>query len=234
MKKLLSLAVVALIICLASSCQKQTAEEKIVTIETSMGNIVVKLYNETPIHRDNFLKLVNEKFYDSLLFHRVINKFMIQGGDPNSRNPEGTPPVDKGERIPAEFNKKLFHKKGALAAAREGDHVNPKRSSSPSQFYIVEGDIQTDESIEQSKQFIIRTNRAIGNKKTHKFSSAQKEVYKTLGGSPHLDSQYTVFGEVLEGMDVVEKISDVAVNKAAKPLENIYIITMYEGRTKPE
>ena len=224
MKKFLSFALIAMFVATLAGCQSNQ-EEKIVTIETSMGNIVVKLYNDTPLHRDNFLKLVNEKFYDSLLFHRVINNFMIQGGDPETA---GRQKLDY--TIPAEFKKKHFHKKGTLSAARLGDNVNKKRESSPSQFYIVEGSVQTDEQLDQIENMIIQMNRAIKNKKTHRFSKAHREVYKTVGGAPHLDSQYTAFGEVVEGMDVVDKISNVQVNRAARPLENVYIIRAYEGQ----
>lgn len=184
-----------------------------VLIETSYGNMKVKLYNETPQHRDNFLKLVKEGFYDGLLFHRVINGFMIQGGDPNSRNAK--PGVMLGEgttgyTIPAEFDSTLIHKKGALAAARMGDIVNPKKESSGCQFYIVQGNVYTPE---QLKMFAQRFGKT--------FTPQQTAAYTTVGGTPHLDGEYTVFGEVVEGLDVIDKIAAAHCNVADRPMEDI-------------
>ena len=169
-----------------------------VIISTSLGDIKVKLYNETPYHRDNFLKLAKEAYYDNTLFHRVIKGFMIQGGDPDSKNatPEQSLGMGgPGYTLPAEINPNLFHKKGALSAARTGDQMNPQRRSSGSQFYVVQGKTYTDEELKQmeARGFV--------------FSDAQKTAYKTIGGTPFLDAQYTVFGEVVEGLDVLDKIA---------------------------
>ena len=177
-----------------------------VLIETTMGNIRIQLYNETPQHRDNFLKLIREyHFYDSLLFHRVIPDFMIQAGDPSSKNaPKG---ARLGEQsldynIPAEIRlPQIFHKHGTLAAAREPDIVNPMHESSSSQFYIVIGKKQDDKGLERGRKNL---QKLFGDSLT--MTKEMEETYRTIGGTPHLDGAYTVFGEVTEGMDVVEKI----------------------------
>lgn len=192
--------------------------ETMVQIETTKGKIIVKLHNETPLHRDNFVKLVKEKFYDGLLFHRVIANFMIQGGDPDSRNaPQGQSLGNGGPNytIPAEFKSTLIHKKGVLAAARTADNINPKKESSGSQFYIVQGKILDDTQLEYicSKTGIL-------------YSDEQKEIYKTIGGTPHLDGAYTVFGEVIEGLDVIDKIAAVKTDQANRPIEDVFIISM--------
>ncbi len=184
-----------------------------VSIETTYGNMVVELYNETPLHRDNFIKLVKEGFFDGLLFHRVINNFMIQGGDPNSRNAK--PGVmlgneDPGYRIPAEFVPGLFHRKGALAAAREGDQVNPEKKSSPHQFYLVQGQVWTPDQLNMMAQRFGKT-----------YSKEQTEVYTTVGGTPHLDGDYTVFGQVIEGLEVIDKIAAVRTGRADRPIEDV-------------
>lgn len=180
-----------------------------VLIMTNYGDITVKLYNETPIHRDNFLKLAGTGKYDSLIFHRVINTFMIQGGGLN----EGKD--DIGEDLPAEIVfPKYFHKKGALAAAREGDNINPDKKSSGSQFYIVQGKPFTDEMLKVYSQ---RTGVT--------YTPEQIEVYKTVGGTPHLDSAYTVFGEVIKGLEVVDKIAAAPTGRDDKPLKDI-VMTM--------
>lgn len=179
-------------VCLAFSSFAQTNKVK---IETEFGDIVMVLYDNTPKHRDNMVKLVNEKFFDSTLFHRVIPEFMIQGGDPTSKNaPAGAPlgSGDIGYRIPAEINEVNFHKRGALAAARDN---NPEKASSGCQFYIVAGKKLTDAELDMMEQRMGR-----------KYTPEQREAYKTIGGTPFLDGNYTVFGEVLEGMDVVDKI----------------------------
>lgn len=184
-----------------------------VKIETSYGNMVVKLYNETPLHRDNFLKLVKEGTYNGVLFHRVINQFMIQGGDPNSRNAKPGQMLgdgDLGYTIPAEFVPGLYHKKGALAAARQADQVNPEKRSSSCQFYIVQGNKWDAERLKMVEQ---RSGR--------KYSKEQAEVYATLGGTPFLDGDYTVFGEVVEGMDVIDKIAAVQCGPMDRPLEDV-------------
>lgn len=184
-----------------------------VLIKTSVGNITIMLYNETPKHRDNFIKLAEEGYLDSTLFHRVIKNFMIQGGDPDSRNAAkgqmlgmGGPPYT----IPAEFNPKFYHKKGALAAARNGDQVNPTKASSGSQFYIVQGKKYTDAEL-----------LALEKQTGRKFSEAQKTAYKTVGGTPFLDMNYTVFGKVTEGLSVIDKIAAMATDGNDRPLSDI-------------
>ena len=249
---------------------KQMANEKEtkVVFETTLGNIVVKLYNETPKHRDNFLKVVNDSVYNGVLFHRVIKDFMIQTGDPSSKNAEAGQQLgsgDLGYTVEAEFvYPQYFHKKGALAAARTGDAVNPESRGSASQFYIVTGKSYSPQQVEmmelrmgdQKKEDIfsglvrervdsIRNMQAAGDslgleelqnelialteaeyaKNPLKFTPAQVEAYTTVGGTPHLDGQYTVFGEVLEGMDVVDKIQQAATDPADRPVDDIKIIS---------
>ncbi len=184
-----------------------------VKIETTYGDIVVKLYNETPKHRDNFLKLVKEGTYDGVLFHRVIQNFMIQGGDPNSRNAKKGEMLGNGElgyTLPAEFVPSLYHKKGPLAAARQADQVNPEKRSSSCQFYIVQGEKWDAEKLK-------RVETSMGKS----FTKEQAEVYATLGGTPFLDGDYTVFGEVVEGLEVVDKIAAVACGPMNRPLEDV-------------
>ena len=206
-------------------------KESKVQIETTQGVIVVKLYNETPLHRDNFVKLVKERFYDGVLFHRVIADFMIQGGDPDSKTAKPNASLgngDVGYTIPAEFKTPaIYHKKGALAAAREGDGVNPQKASSGCQFYIVEGKTFTDaelSTMEAGK--IARYGINSLNDSTFRFCAEARAVYRTRGGTPHLDGNYTVFGEVTEGIDVVEKISKVKTNASDRPVEDVRVITM--------
>ena len=175
--------------------------------------MVVKLYNETPKHRDNFLKLVNDGTYNGLLFHRVIKDFMIQGGDPNSRNAQKGQMLGDGElgyTIPAEFVPTLYHKKGALAAARQADMVNPKKESSSCQFYIVQGNKWDANRLSMVEQRMGKT-----------FTAEQAEVYATLGGTPFLDGDYTVFGEVVEGMEVIDKIAAVQTDGNDRPQEDV-------------
>ncbi|CAN5267031.1 peptidylprolyl isomerase [soil metagenome] len=187
--------------------------EQRVKIITDSGDIVLKLYNKTPLHRDNFIKLVKAHFYDSILFHRVIQKFMIQGGDPKSKISEQGVVLGNGGpgySVPAEFDTTLFHKKGVIAAAREGDDVNPLRASSGSQFYIVQGKKFTDSSLnaeEKKRGIIIPANR--------------REVYKTIGGTPHLDGKYTVFGEVVSGLEVVDKIASAKTDANNRPVTDV-------------
>lgn len=207
---------VALVSCSVQDAKKQspTTEKKTYAlIETSFGNMTVELYNETPKHRDNFIKLVKEGFYDSLLFHRVIKNFMIQGGDPNSRNAKPGQMLGDGTLnylIPAEFVPGLFHKKGALAAARMGDQVNPTKSSSACQFYIVQGNVWSPEQLQMLSMQMGKT-----------LSQEQINVYTTVGGTPHLDGDYTVFGQVIEGLDVIDKIAAVPCGVADRPLEDV-------------
>jgi len=188
-------------------------KEQLVKISTDYGDMVIKLYNETPKHRDNFIKLAKEGFYDGTIFHRVIKDFMIQGGDPQSKNPvpgamygNGGP----GYTIPAEFNKNLYHKKGALAAAREGDQVNPTKASSGSQFYIVQGKTYTNTEL-----------NTIGQRMGIIFPQDHKQVYETLGGTPFLDMNYTVFGEVIMGLDVIDKIAAVQTLPGDRPAKDV-------------
>jgi len=210
MKKVFCLFGLIAMMCFLSCAES----EQMAVISTDLGDIKIKLYNETPQHRDNFVKLVKEGFYDGTLFHRVIPQFMIQGGDPDSRDAEAGKRLGQGGpnyKIPAEFNENLFHKRGALSAARQGDAQNPEKQSSGSQFYIVTGKVYSDAELEQSQ----------GRMKDRKMTDAQKEVYKTEGGVPFLDGGYTVFGEVVEGMDIAEKIGLVQKDRSDRPLENM-------------
>lgn len=195
-----------------------------VLIETTMGNIRVALYNETPLHRDNFLKLIREyHYYDSLLFHRVISDFMIQAGDPYSKNaPKGAVLGDHSldYTIPAEIRlPQIYHKRGALAAAREPDMVNPKRESSSSQFYIVYGRKQDERGLQRGRDNL---RQLFGD--SIKMTDEMREAYTTVGGTPHLDGGYTVFGEVLDGMDVVDRIQRVQRDANDRPLEDVRIV----------
>lgn len=184
-----------------------------IKITTDSGTMIVKLYDSTPLHRDNFVKLVNEKFYDSLLFHRVIKDFMIQGGDPTSKNsPAGTMLGNGGDnlsRIPAEFRSTLFHKRGVLAAARDG---NPEKASSACQFYIVQGKKYTDDELSLMEP---RMNR--------KFTARERVAYTTAGGTPFLDQNYTVFGEVISGLNVIDKIAGVPKDIHDRPVGDIHM-----------
>ncbi|MCB9064020.1 MAG: peptidylprolyl isomerase [Chitinophagales bacterium] len=195
---------------LSANAQKNT-----IIITTAYGKVTMELFDNTPKHRDNMLKLVKEKFYDGTLFHRVIPEFMIQGGDPDSKNAKKDQMLgngDVGYRVDAEINDVNFHQYGALAAARDN---NPNKSSSGCQFYIVVGKKFTDEQLDQLSQRSGRT-----------FTPAQREVYKTIGGTPHLDGNYTVYGQVTSGMDVVEKIIDAKRNQHDRPYDDQVIIKM--------
>ncbi len=255
------------VIALFVNCKTSITGNTYVVIQTEYGNMKVLLYNETPKHKENFIKLVKSGYYDSLLFHRIIEGFMIQGGDPDSKNAkEGTLLGNGGPDyvIPAEFNPKLFHKKGVLAAAREGDNENPEKNSSGSQFYIVQGKILTDEELTKITENVNLSNRKkrintylahnkkdaeiydsiqyLGNSKEIEafqnkidkqiLSSTKikpefiipddhKKVYKEIGGTPFLDGDYTVFGEVVEGLDVIDKIASVYTDKNDRPNKNI-------------
>ena len=206
----------ALTSCNAQSPKKQntTTEKKYyVLIETSYGNMTVELYNETPKHRDNFIKLVKEGFYNDLLFHRVINQFMIQGGDPNSRNAKPGQMLGDGTlgyTVPAEFVPGLIHKKGALAAARQADQVNPTKASSSCQFYIVQGNVWPADRLQMMARQMGRT-----------LTQQQIDAYTTIGGTPHLDGDYTVFGQVIEGLDVIDKIAAVECGPADRPVSDV-------------
>ena len=196
--------------------------ETLVKIETTLGDIKVKLYNETPKHRDNFIKLAEDGVYEGTLFHRVIKDFMIQAGDPDSKNaPKGKMlgAGDVGYTLPAEFvYPKYFHKKGALSAARQGDNVNPKKESSGCQFYIVTGRKFSEAQMISMARGIVAKEPAL------KFSREQIEAYTTVGGTPHLDGEYTVFGEVIEGMDIVDKIQQVKTDRSDRPEEDVKIV----------
>ena len=241
-----------------------------VEISTTMGDIVVALYNETPKHRDNFIKLVNEKFYDGITFHRVINQFMVQTGDPNTKEANNKKMPGEGDTnytIDAELvYPKYFHKKGALAAARQGDQVNPERKSSGSQFYIVTGKAYNEPTLEYMEQklqhqfkqslfnelskphmkdimkmrmandtigmnnlrdsLVVEVEKEAAKRGVPSFTPEQKAAYSTVGGTPHLDGTYTVFGEVVSGMETVDKIQKVATNERDCPLEPVRIISM--------
>lgn len=265
MKKLLALVLLAFIgVGMSCSRAEKGGSNSMVLIKTEFGNMKLKLYNETPEHKKNFLKLVDEGFYDELLFHRVINKFMIQGGDPDSKNARpgvrlggGSP----GYTVPAEFVPKYFHKKGALAAARKGGSSNPEKRSSGSQFYIVQGFVHTAGKLDTME--MVMNNRAKNDlmKKKLKaatqelnqfrssndqagfnarvaeireevdsiwttmdkvsFSPEQREAYTTIGGYPSLDGEYTVFGEVVEGLEVLDKIAAAEVDKFNRPKADV-------------
>lgn len=269
---LICLAFIALTACNAGSKRQtnhhmENEKRTLVKLETTMGNITVALYNETPKHRDNFIKLVKEGVYDSTLFHRVIKQFMIQAGDPDSKNASDTAMLgsgDVGYTIPAEFNPKFFHKKGVLAAARQGDDVNPEKASSGCQFYIVTGrkftepqllgmenkiNEQREETLfdslaRQHMKEIYKMRKAGDNagllelqdtleaqareladkEEKFRFTPEQIKAYSTIGGAPHLDGSYTVFGEVTEGMEVVDNIEIAKTNRADRPIENIRIL----------
>lgn len=249
-------------------------KEKLVLISTNKGEIKIKLYNETPKHRDNFLKLVDDKFYEGVTFHRVINQFMIQGGDPLSKKTDSTGRIGNGGpgyTLDAEIVPGLYHKKGALAAARLGDDVNPTKKSSGSQFYIVHGktfsttdlDKLTEQKNNQMKQkgftdflqnpenkeYSDRFNKIQSERDQaafkvfieevtplidvifeslpkYEYTATQKAIYGTKGGAPHLDGDYTVFGEVVEGIEIVDTISAVPVDGKSKPLEDVIIEKM--------
>ena len=242
-----------------------------VKISTSLGDITAVLYDETPLHRDNFIKLVNEGYYNGTLFHRVIKDFMIQGGDPNSRGAAPGKQLGTGGpdyTIEAEIKPNLIHKRGALAAARQGDEVNPERRSSGSQFYIVWGKAYNEGQIGQlGKQLEVQAQQQIFNQLVmeHRskimemrrnrdqaglqelqddlvaqmkaivkeqgpfgLSDIQKEAYKTIGGTPHLDGQYTVFGEVIEGLEIVEQIQNCETGAADRPKTDISMTVSIE------
>ncbi|MGQ8335673.1 peptidylprolyl isomerase [Sunxiuqinia sp. A32] len=265
MKKSISLLLVA-ILFIGFSCgqTEKSTNGADVKIETEFGDILIKLYDETPKHRDNFIKLVKDGFYDDLLFHRVIQGFMIQGGDPDSKDAEFGQRLGSGDpeyTIPAEFNSTLFHKKGALAAAREPDQVNPEKRSSGSQFYLVQGRTFSNDEIDdmiykmesQRAQAIMRKHftsfqeelnqlRTDGKQEELSIriaeiredadaevaqldpitiSKQQREAYSTIGGYPSLDGNYTVFGEIVEGLDVLDKIAAVETDNFDRPVADV-------------
>ncbi len=246
--------------------QDPKKRERVVLIHTNYGEIKVKLYNETPLHRDNFIKLVKKGVYDSLLFHRVINEFMIQGGDPESKNAKPGKKLGDGTlgyTVPAEFVEGIYHKKGVLAAAREGDDINPEKASSASQFYLVQGKVFSEEELnaleqkmrdkkfarllglflEDPKNRDIRNaytratrqgNRAVLDSLNRtimpefqeelsqvKLNESQRELYTSTGGTPHLDGSYTVFGEVVQGLNVLDSIAGVQTDKNDRPVQDV-------------
>ncbi len=272
MKKALFIGSLALV-CGLAACKKTVKNNEmekgtLIKIETTAGDITVKLYDDTPKHRDNFLKLVNEGVYEGVLFHRVIKDFMIQAGDPDSKKAEKGAMLgagDVGYTLPAEFvYPKYFHKRGALSAARQGDNVNPEKESSGCQFYIVTGKVFNDSTLlsmehRKNEDKVTAVFNALAQKhmkeiyKMRKandedslyalqeklFAEAQQEAakqpdfrftpeqiaaYTTLGGTPHLDGEYTVFGEVTEGMDVVDKIQQVKTDRNDRPVEDVKIV----------
>jgi peptidylprolyl isomerase len=257
---------IGLITASFKSSEGNDSNEIKVIITTDLGKIKLKLYNETPLHRDNFVKLIQQHYFDSLLFHRVIQNFVIQGGDPDSKN---APPLVElgnggpGYTIPAEFNSKLFHKKGVLAAARDSDMENPSQASAGSQFYIVQGRVFNDSLLQVQAKRITKlklfnriANRPenkwilkkyqsfvkpqltdsmdyynaiitkqveaeLANEPIYKFTDEQIKIYTTIGGSPHLDGSYTVFGEVYEGLEVVDSIAKQQGDKNNRPFSDI-------------
>ena len=223
------LKIFAVAALLLASCAKPAPSPKRVALETTMGKITVELSDLTPLHRDNFVALAQEGYFDSLLFHRVIENFMIQGGDPRTRTISGSEfdanGPETGEarywgKIDAEINfPTLFHQRGALAAAREGDVVNPQRRSSSTQFYIVWGRTFTDEQLDAQQARISRATQGQVTLPDH-----IRQAYKTIGGTPHLDGQYTVFGHVVEGLEIVEKIQRTATDSLDRPVEDVRIL----------
>lgn len=249
----------------------------IITIKTNYGDMIAILYDETPKHKANFIKLAKEHFYDSLLFHRIIQGFMIQGGDPNSKNAAPGQPLGSGGpgyTIDAEINPKFFHEKGALSAARLGDQVNPKKSSSGSQFYIVQGSLtnEMDMSLDQQKfntamqtffqnpanksvydsivkiyqsgdmkgyqRFLMelkpRVEQETGINTSRAVDPAKVKAYTTVGGAPHLDGEYTVFGKVIKGLEVIDKIASQPKDRSDRPVEDITMTVVVEEISKEE
>ena len=201
----------------ATTPQENKEESKemttMVLISTNYGDMKAILYNETPLHRDNFIKLVKEGYYDGTLFHRVIDGFMIQGGDPNSKTAKPNQMLGQGGpgyTVPAEFKQELIHKKGALAAARMGDNVNPQKASSGSQFYIAQGKRYTSEELNMLQARMGK-----------QFNQTQKDAYVNEGGVPFLDYEYTVFGQVIEGLEVIDKIAKVQKDRNDRPVEDV-------------
>ena len=193
------------------------SKERLIEITTDYGVMIARLYDSTPLHRDNFIKLVQQGFYDSLLFHRVIKEFMIQGGDPTSKYASDSTMLGMGsapgENIPAEFKNYLFHKRGVLAAARDN---NPQKSSSNCQFYIVQGKRYDSALLDKVYNGAVKANNP-----GFAYTAAQKEIYKRLGGTPFLDQNYTVFGEVISGLDVIDKIANAPTKPGDRPVKDI-------------
>ncbi|MBD2700187.1 peptidylprolyl isomerase [Spirosoma sp. BT702] len=215
MRKLLLLFILLPFLTVAQNRKKK---DYLVTLNTEYGPLRLVLYDQTPKHKENFIKLVDQKFYDSLLFHRIIPLFMIQGGDPNSKKSKDGEPLGNGDigyKVPAEIVPNLFHKKGALAAARDN---NPEKASSGCQFYVVQGRVWTADELQKQ----IERGQARGAS-GRVFTDEQKKVYQTLGGAPHLDGNYTVFGEVIDGIAVVDSIAKQPRNEMDRPNKNVRI-----------
>lgn len=217
MKKLMVFTIALLVGYGQVNAQKsKKVKEVLIEFETTEGVMLVKLYNQTPLHRDNMVKLVKEGYYDGLLFHRVIKSFMIQGGDPDSKNAKPGQMLGQGGpgyTVPAEIIDSLIHKKGALAAARMGDQINPTKASSGSQFYIVQG-----------RPFNENELNSMSARSGIKYNDAQKQLYASLGGVPHLDGGYTVFGELVTGFDVLDKIGNTQTGAGDRPVKEMKII----------
>jgi peptidyl-prolyl cis-trans isomerase B (cyclophilin B) len=217
MKKANPLLTIFTFILLTITVNSMTIAQSIVLFETTAGNFKIWLYDETPEHKNNFLKLVNEGFYNDILFHRVISGFMIQTGDPNSKNAEPGQVLGNGGpgyTLPAEFLPQYFHKKGAVAAARLGDQMNPEKKSSGSQFYIVQG-----------QAFTLGALQSFVDAGRHDpFTEDELKVYTSVGGTPHLDNEYTVFGEVIEGLDIIDAIAAAPTDSKNRPISDIKII----------
>lgn len=273
MKTVLKLSFITAMILVVFSCEKKsdtteiTEQRQKIEMVTDQGTIMIELYNETPLHRDNFIKVAQDGVYDSVMFHRVIESFMIQGGDPDSKYAQPGDTLGNGGldyRVDAEFDPNLFHKKGVLAAARDG---NPERASSSTQFYIVQGKVFNDSLLDraeeringwlaehyfkkdpENKSLVDSLQKAIDHENmaqyrlyndsisslaksydnfdNHTISEEQRTVYKTLGGTPHLDQNYTVFGEVIEGLNVVDSIAKVTTGPFDRPVEDVRIISV--------
>jgi peptidyl-prolyl cis-trans isomerase B (cyclophilin B) len=265
---------------IVTSCAQKKGHDYVITIKTSYGDMVAILYDETPKHKENFIKLTKEKFFDSLLFHRVIEEFMIQGGDPNSKNAKQGQSLGNGGpgyTVEAEFNPKFFHEKGAFSAARLADQMNPTKASSGSQFYIVQGKKYSEEEVVQLEQAMQynKKNSALRevlsmpeyqsvrqtvmdkqregdgawlqsffeqadslirkvnpNYKSFAFTAEQKKRYVEVGGSPHLDGDYTVFGKVIKGLEVIDKIAAVQKGPGDRPVEDVRMVITVEEVSK--
>ena len=258
---IIALSFSVLLFSCTTKVEDKSQKEQLFKIHTEYGDMIFKLYDATPKHKENFEKLIDEGYFNDLLFHRVINSFMIQGGDPNSRNAKPGQLLGDGGpdyTIPAEFVDTIFHKKGVIAAAREGDDVNPNMESSASQFYIVQGYVFSDEDIakvedrinasrlnklitqyiEEAKNKAFETGGSVNYEEIlpvarekaeiqfkeegyFKIPDFKRKVYQTLGGTPHLDNAYTVFGEVIEGFDVIDKIAAVETDENDRPVRDV-------------
>ncbi len=225
-KAILTISLILFVVAFVEAKGK-TPKPTLVRITTTLGDITVKLYDETPMHKANFLMNIKNKTYEGLLFHRIIKDFMVQGGDPTSKNADSTKRLgsgDLGYQIDAEIDPaKLYHKKGALAAARTSDDVNPQKRSSASQFYIVTGKVYDNATLDKLEK---RINQLPNIKEPFEYSEEQRKTYQTFGGTPHLDGSYTVFGEVIKGFDVLERIQNMPTNKYDRPTYNVVILKM--------